>query len=91
MTFNVELYQVLVLLIPILGVGLKFYIDVQKRQVAYEKEIFQINHRLGELNDEVKELYKSLDQFIHQSSKDSKALVHSLHKIEVELQNKANR
>lgn len=91
MTFQVELYQVLVLLVPILSVGLKFYVDVQKRQVAYEKEIFRINSRLQDLNEELRDLYKAIQDHNVKSDQNNQRLFDQITAIKIELQNKVNR
>lgn len=91
MTLQIELYQVLVFLVPIFGIGLKFYVDVQKRQVAYEKEIFSLNEHIKRLNEEIKDLYTSVSDFHDKSEKVNAKLFDSINKIHVDLQNKANR
>lgn len=91
MTFQVELYQVFVLLVPILSVGLKFYVDVQKRQVAYEKEILQMNRRLEDLNEELRDLYKTIQDHNIKSDQNHTKLFDQITSIKIELQNKVNR
>lgn len=91
MTLNVELYQVLTFLIPLLGFGLKFYVDTQKRSVAYQMEINLLRSELNEMKAEIEEMSRTLDRQLEQSRKNSEANLSLLHKIEIELQNKVNR
>lgn len=91
MTLQIELYQVFVFLVPIFGIGLKFYVDVQKRQVAYEKEIFALNKHIEKLNEEIRDLYDIVSDYHHKTDKTNEKLFDSINQIRVDLQNKANR